>query len=380
MSLTLTDEQTRTIARLTAKMSQLGVEAKPTDQITSGPIVTIYRFTPFGSTKVKQVEALANDFAMTLGVEDVVVKRLTGESSVAVFVPNETRRPIYYRDVVSRIWQIAKTDNAPKIPLCFGVDHTGEIFVDDLSKLPHLLIAGSTGGGKSTLLSALITTMIYCVDAKHLKLILSDTKNVEFGHFIGAPHLMFNPTKTVKETIDKFDFVIDEMESRLQTFGRQKVRNILEYNLKNSSHLLPYIVVVIDELADILMSQEREDVDPDEKRKPKTLGRIAEERLSYIVQKSRAAGIHIIAATQRPSVNVVSGTIKANFPARLTFRLTSQFDSRTVLDTEGAEHLLSQGDMMYMSPNRPDVKRLHAPWIELAEIDAAVNYVINKGD
>lgn len=361
----LSPDQTSIVAKLTMKMVELGCEAKFVTPVGVGPVISAFRFFPQGRTTVAKLESLANDFAVCLGVEDVLVKRMPGESAVGVFVPNAERRLVDFRDVVGNVWSIG----THKIPLAFGVDQMGKMYTDDLTLMPHLLIAGTTGSGKSTLLASLLATVVYSCNTRDVRLVLSDTKGVEFRHFIGSPHLMFDIATSVYQTLEQMDAICDEMEERLKRIGRAGVRNILEYNEiheknpeKSIITHMPYIVLVIDELADIMLYK-------GEKRGE---SKLASGKLSKIVQKSRAAGVHVIASTQRPSVDIVAGSIKANFPARLSFRLPSDVDSKTVLGTPGAEHLLSRGDMLFVSPNRPGLTRLHAPYASINDIKAAV--------
>jgi len=366
----LTNTQQTTLAKITMKMAELGLEARFVPPVSVGPIVSVYRFLPLNRTRVSHLEGLCGDLAVVLGVEDVMVKRLPGESAVAVFVPNTERQLIHFRDTVNNVW--AKRESM-SVPLNFGVDHLGKPFIEDLATLPHLLVSGSTGSGKSTLLSSILASIVYCCKSDAIQFVLSDTKNVEFGAFIGAPHLVFPPATSVYQTLERFDWVQEEMEDRLRTLSKSNTRNIFEYSTAfPGKEKLPFIVIVIDELADLLADRTKPDKGP-------SIGKIAEMKLAAIVQKSRAAGVYVIAATQRPSVNVVAGSIKANFPARLTFRLPSEADSRTVLGYGGAEHLLSRGDCLYQSPNKPGVARLHAPYSSMTDIEAAVDAGIHRG-
>lgn len=375
MTRSLTNEQTKTLARIGAKLHLLGYETAPNDVVSVGPIVTAYRFTPKGKTKFSQLESLGDDLAIFLGVEDVLIKRLPGESSVAFFIPNEVRHYIDFKDTVSDVWTSYKSPGGCiNIPLNFGVDYLGKPFIEDLTTLPHLLIAGSTGAGKSTLMASIITSLAYVCTKDEVNLVLSDTKGVEFPRFHRLPHVLLTADSVVS-TLNQMDFLLGEVDSRLRAFAQSKTRNISEYNERGCKvHLgphFPFIVFIIDELADLLTDQTKEEND-DGKRVGKTRGRQCEDKLATIVQKARATGIHVIAGTQRPSVDIVGGTIKANFPARLAFRLPTGTDSRTVLQTYGAEHLLSPGDMLYSSPSRPGLTRLHAPFTKNEDIDAAV--------
>jgi S-DNA-T family DNA segregation ATPase FtsK/SpoIIIE len=382
-----TDEQLRVKATLAVKIAALGLNASFVDPISVGPIVSTYRFLPQGSTKVSHLEAIAQDFALALGVEDVMVKRMPGEVAVGIFVPNVTRKYVNWRDMCAQL--VCDYE----IPLLLGVDHLGKTVMEDLTLMPHLLIAGSTGGGKSTLLNSLIATIMYNCSASDIQFVIVDLKQVEFGHFIGSKHLMFDPATSIYQALERMQYLIDEMEKRLKTFAKGGYRNILEYNNSkqvssqqlhsgesysstNSSRTrtsLPYIVVVFDELASLLLDSRKEG-DEDSPQRGSSLGKIAQGKLQQLAEKARATGIHIIAATQRSSVKVVEGNIKANFPARLTFRLPSQADSHTILGTGGAEHLLARGDMLFSSPNKPGLSRVHAPLASLEDLKACVEF------
>lgn len=358
------DAQFKTIAAITMKLAQLGLEVSFVEPITTGPLITTYRFTPRSAAKVSQITACAQDLALTLSVEDVLVRRLPGEAVIGVSVPNAHRTIVNWRDC------LAEPSPDLLIPLNLGVDSEGKRYVDDLAKCPHLLIAGTTGSGKSTLLHGVIASLMYWRRPEQVQLLLSDTKNVEFGHFIGAPHLLYEPATTMYRTWELMDWLIDEMERRLKIIGARGCRNIMDYNKPlrlgvtaptSTFQELSYIVLIIDELADILGGDKRGEA------------KIANAKLGRIVQKSRAAGVHVIAATQRPSVNIVIGSIKSNFPARLTFRLPSDADSRTVIGTGGADHLLQQGDMLYSGPSANGLKRLHASYATIDDIKQCVS-------
>ena len=356
----LTQEQLETLASLIERLHSLGVTAKFAD-VAEGPVVTVYRFLPTGKTRVSHLEALSADFAVATGSEAIVVKRVPGDTAVGVFVPNRVRVPVHFRDCVAKAWGV-KDEKA--VPLCLGIDNYGNFVVEDLAEMPHLLVAGSTGSGKSTLLTSLIAASVYLVDSSRLALILSDTKGVEFAHFAKVPHLLFEPATSPYQTCERMEWLVNETDRRMKEFKYAGLRNIKEYNEGNQKPF-PFIILIIDELADILTDRSKTD-------DKLSLGKLAAAQLSRIVARSRAAGCYVIAATQRPSVDIVAGSIKSNFPARISFRLPSQIDSRTVLGYGGAEHLLSQGDMLFVNPNKPGLIRLHAPLASYVDVEACV--------
>lgn len=366
----LNDEQVQTFATLMSKMRGLNVDAAPLSTVTQGPMVSVYRFEPRGATRVSTLENLANDFAVALGVEDVLVKRMPGDSAVGIFVPNKVRAGVTFLQTIEYVWPLK---DKLAIPLNFGITQIGDPLIDDLAALPHLLIAGSTGTGKSTLLTSIITTLIAVKSPKNLRLVLSDTTGVEFGRFIGAPHLEFEPATSVYRTLERISWLSEEVDVRLRKLQQRSCRNIKEYNeLSLEKDKLPYIVFIIDEIADLMLHKHKSE---DEKV---SVSKLFEQQLCLLVGRCRKTGIHVIASTQRPSVNVVTGSIKANFPARLTLKLPSGHDSRTILDTEGAEHLLTPGDMLYVSPLRPILTRAHAPITRDSEILATIEAIVRN--
>lgn len=350
-----TDDQKQRIVCIVAKLAQLGHEVSWQEPITSGPLVTTFRFLPRSATKVAQITSCSQDLAIALKVEDVVVRRLPGEGVIGVSVPNQSRTLVLWRDT------LAQPDPSYAIPLNFGVDSQGRPYRDDLAKCPHLLVAGSTGGGKSVLMNSIIASLMYWRTPEQVRLILSDTKQVEFTHFEGAPHLLKPVAGSMYATWEVMDWLIDEMELRLKMIGRAGYQNIQQYNADLQHCSLSYYVLIIDELADVMGGDKRGE------------HKIAQSKLGKIVQKSRAAGVHVIAATQRSSVDIISGTVKNNFPARLSFKLGSDADSRTVFSESGADHLLSQGDMLYKGPTTPGLKRLHSAYASLDDIKQMVN-------
>jgi DNA segregation ATPase FtsK/SpoIIIE, S-DNA-T family len=369
-----TDEQQATVIAIAHKLSQLGLTATFVDPISVGPIVSVYRFHPTGSTKVSHLEALSQDFAVALGAEDIMVKRMPGESAVGIFVPNRQRQWVKWLD------HCTVDTSKYKLPLLLGIDYLGKPIIADLVTLPHLLIAGSTGGGKSTLLNSLITSLILNYKPSDVELVLCDIKEgVEFTKFQHTPHLRSNIATSIDLAHIRLDELIDEMTRRLKTFARTSTDNISEYNStrQGSAARLPYIALIIDEVADMLSDRrkiEEDEPSPDGKPRYALAGKIASGKLAKLAAKARASGIHIIVATQRPSAKLLEGDIKANFPARLTFRLSSQTDSRVVLDTGGAEHLLKQGDTLFIDPNKPGLQRIHAPYSTKEDIKAAVEF------
>lgn len=352
----MTDVQKDAAMRITMKLAQLGHEVTWQAPITEGPLITTYRFVPRATSKVQAICGCAQDLALALACEDVLVRRLPGEGVIGVSVPNATRTLVQWRDTLQ------KPDHKFTVPLNLGVDSQGRLFKDDLAMCPHLLIAGSTFGGKSMLLNSLIASLMYWRTPTQVQFVLSDTKSgggLEFNHYRESPFLARPPANSMYTTWELMDWLSEQADSRLREIARAGCQNIGQYNAHGAddyTQLLPYIVFVIDELADVLCGEGRGE---------KT---IAQDKLGRIVQKSRAAGIYVIAATQRSSVDVIAGTVKNNFPARLTFKLASQADSRTIIDEAGAEHLLARGDMLYRGPGAPALTRLHSPYTDLFDI------------
>jgi len=356
-----TDIQKTVITTIVTKLAALGHVVTWHEPISSGPLITTYRFLPKNSSRVAQIASLSSDIALALSVEDVMIQRIAGEAYIGVSVPNATRELVLWRNLLS------PPPSAVAIPLNFGVDQYGHPYIDDLVTLPHLLIAGSTGSGKSVFLRSIIASAMFWRSPSQLQFILSDTKLVELGIFTGASHMTFlEPATSALATCERMDWLIEETERRLRLFETEKVHNLHEHNQRFGHQLrslIPYIVLIIDEVADIFPEDDR------------AQSKISSAKLGKIVQKSRASGIHVIAATQRPSVNIVSGSIKSNFPARISFRLPSETDSRTVLGSGGAEHLLSRGDMFFSSPSRPSLLRLHSAFATDDDIKYCIDAV-----
>lgn len=375
----LDEKHLAVLATLQVKLASLGVEGHFLPNVSEGPVVTLYRFVPQNATRVSLVERVAPDLAIALGAEAVQVRRI--ENCVGIYVPNTHKKLLAFRDCVSAVWD-SYNNKKMRIPILFGMDHMGAMVVEDLPILPHLLVAGSTGSGKSTLLNSILAALVYTIPPTRLKLVLSDIKQVEFTHFVGAPHLLFPVSTSIPDTLEQMQWLIDEVNRRLSRLAKASCQNITQFNAianlnPGFAQEMPYILFVIDELAEILMDKSKEE-DFDGKPKGPTRGKLAEYRLGIIAQKARATGVHIIGATQRPSVKIVEGNIKANFPARVSFRLPSEADSRTILNTSGAEQLLAQGDMLYLSPNNPAIRRLHAPLASVDDIRTAIEVACRR--
>lgn len=369
----MTEEQKaigQLIEKKTMEILGHGFEVKFVKPVSEGPIITAYRFELGRRTRVSHMEGLAKDFATLLGTDEpVMVKRMIGETNVGVFVPNKERKYVNFRDTIQYVQAYmnkATKDGHLPIPMMLGQDAVGNPVVDDLTQQPHLLVSGTTGGGKSTLLHSLITGMAWVMTPKQLMMILSDTKTVEFTHFARLPHLQFPIAKTVFETMQQMEWICKEAQRRMNVIAAAGVRNIHEYN-KQQEEKMPYIVLIIDELADIMGDQLE-----------KSIRQTAAGYLQTIVQRARTSGVCVIGSTQRPGVSTVKGAIKANFPSRLTFRLPSQIDSRTVINTKGAEQLMTHGDMLYTSSTAPELKRIHAPFTSIADVKTAVDFIVHR--
>ncbi len=341
-------------------------------QINPGPMVTTYEFKPEAGVKYSRVTGLADDLCLAMRAESILIERMAGKSTVGIQVPNHERETIHLRDVIeSENFGKAKS----RLTLAMGKDINGRIVTADLASMPHVLIAGSTGSGKSVAINAMIMSLLYRTTPSQVRLILVDPKRVELGMYEGVPHL-FTPIITEpKLAANALRNAVREMERRLKLLASRSVRNIDQYNKlfeggmpslfddAEDEEPLPYIVIIIDELADLMML-DRANV---------------EESITRLAQMARAVGIHLILATQRPSVDVITGLIKANVPTRISFRLATKVDSRTILDTNGAESLLGRGDMLFLPPGTSRLMRLHAPYVSEKETAAVVSFWKDQG-
>jgi S-DNA-T family DNA segregation ATPase FtsK/SpoIIIE len=336
-------------------------------QINPGPMVTTYEFKPEAGVKYSRVTGLADDLCLAMRAESILIERMPGKNTVGIQVPNHRRETINLRDCLeSEVFNKAKS----RLTIAMGKDINGRFITADLAGMPHVLIAGSTGSGKSVAINAMIMSLLYRTTPAQVRLILVDPKRVELGMYEGVPHL-FTPIITEpKLAANALRNAVREMERRLKLLASRSVRNIDQYNKLfegvmpslfddgEEEQPLPCIVIIIDELADLMML-DRANV---------------EESITRLAQMARAVGIHLILATQRPSVDVITGLIKANVPTRISFRLATKVDSRTILDTNGAEALLGRGDMLFLPPGTSRLMRLHAPYVSEKETAAVVDF------
>jgi S-DNA-T family DNA segregation ATPase FtsK/SpoIIIE len=336
-------------------------------QINPGPVVTTYEFKPEAGVKYSRITSLSDDLCLAMKAESILIERMAGKSTVGIQVPNHTRETIWLREVVeSQEFLGAKS----KLTLAMGKDINGRIITADLATMPHMLIAGSTGSGKSVAINAMIMSILYKATPDEVRLILVDPKRLELGIYEGVPHLYVPIITEPKLAANALRNAVREMERRLKVLAAKGVRNLDQYNKlfetdtpslfesETDEKPLPQIVIIIDELADLMMLDQSN----------------VEESITRLAQMARAVGIHLVLATQRPSVDVITGLIKANFPSRISFRVATKIDSRTILDANGAESLLGKGDMLYLPSGSARVHRLHAPYTSEKETHAVVEF------
>ncbi|MUU29913.1 DNA translocase FtsK [Helicobacter pylori] len=326
----------------------------------SGPIVTTFEFRPAPNVKVSRILGLSDDLAMTLCAESIRIQApIKGKDVVGIEIPNSQSQIIYLREILES--ELFQKSSSP-LTLALGKDIVGNPFITDLKKLPHLLIAGTTGSGKSVGVNAMILSLLYKNPPDQLKLVMIDPKMVEFSIYADIPHLLTPIITDPKKAIGALQSVAKEMERRYSLMSEYKVKTIDSYNeqaLNNGVEAFPYLIVVIDELADLMM----------------TGGKEAEFPIARIAQMGRASGLHLIVATQRPSVDVVTGLIKTNLPSRVSFRVGTKIDSKVILDTDGAQSLLGRGDMLFTPPGTNGLVRLHAPFATEDEIKKIVDFI-----
>src|SRR5881227_2166154 len=352
---------------LTAKYAEFDVHGQVT-QINPGPVVTTFEFKPEAGIKYSRLTNLTDDLCLAMKAESILIERMAGKSTVGIQVPNRDREIIWLRENIESSEFIGSKS---KLTLALGKDINGRIVTAELSGMPHLLIAGSTGSGKSVAINAMIMSILYKATPDQVRLVLVDPKRLELGNYEGVPHLYTPIITEPKLAANALRNAVREMERRLKLLAEKGVRNIDQYNRlfdddatqslfaeDSEERPLPYIVIIIDELADLMMLD---------------AGNV-EESITRLAQMARAVGIHLVLATQRPSVDVITGLIKANFPARISFRVATKVDSRTILDANGAEALLGRGDMLYLPSGSARVHRLHAPFVTEKEIAAVVEF------
>lgn len=364
------EEREANAAILERKLLDFGVEGRVT-QAQPGPVITRYEIEPGPGIKINRIVALADDLALALRALSVrVVAPIPGKAVVGVEIPNRRRAVVHLREVLaSRAFE----GSAAHLPLALGKDIAGEPYVVDLGQMPHLLIAGATGSGKSVCLNALIVSLLYKATAESIRVLLIDPKRVELSIYDGIPHLAERVVCDPKEAAKRLQRLVIHMEGRYKLFARLGARNIVSYNRliriarrEGGGEVfqpLPYLVVVIDELADLML----------------TAAADVERAIARLAQMARAVGIHLIVATQRPSVDVITGIIKANFPARLAFQVSSKVDSRTILDMNGAEQLLGDGDMLFIPPSSSKPHRIHGSFVSDIEIKRVVDFLKAQG-
>ena len=317
-------------------------------KVSPGPIVTMYELQPAPGIKASKIISLSDDIARNMSAMSARVAIIPGKNVIGIEIPNSDKNPVY----LSELFKNEKfVSNEKNLILALGKDISGHAVFTNLENMPHLLIAGTTGSGKSVGINVMITSILYKHSPDDCKFILIDPKMLELSTYEGIPHLLCPVITEAKKAASVLGWVVKEMESRYRLMTKEGVRNIDSYNTKHKLPM-PYIVVVVDEMSDLML----------------VAGKEIENYIQKLSQMARAAGIHIIMATQRPSVDVITGTIKANFPTRISFQVTSKIDSRTILGEQGAEQLLGKGDMLYMSSaNR--VIRIHAPFVSDNEIE-----------
>ena len=372
---------------LEKRLEEFGVEGKVTE-VRPGPVITMFEYEPAPGVKINKIVNLSDDLALALRAISVrIVAPIPGKAAVGIEIPNSVREPVYLKDILG-CEDFAKAES--KLTLALGKDIFGNPFVTNLAKMPHLLVAGATGAGKSVSLNSMICSLLYKADPEEVKLLMIDPKRLELSSYEGIPHLLHPVVFDPKAAATVLRWATEEMEMRYRLMAEKGVRNIDRYNqkvdreLKESRKkggtilketegleertgenlaLLPYIVIVIDELADLMMVSARD----------------VEASLTRLAQMARAAGIHLLLATQRPSVDVLTGVIKANFPTRVSFQVSSKTDSRTILDANGAEHLLGMGDMLLLPPGTSRLVRVHGAFITENEIARVVEFWRKQG-
>ena len=339
-------------------LMDFGVEGK-IKKINYGPVVTLNEFEPAAGVKVSKIINLSEDIARNTSSESARISIIPSSNSIGIELPNITRENVYLGEVIKDS-QFKKKDI--KLPIALGKSISGNPIIGDLSTMPHLLIAGTTGSGKSVCINTIILSLLYRHTPDKCKFILIDPKMLELSTYEGIPNLLCPVITEAKKAASVLGWVVKEMENRYKLMTKVGVRNIDGYNSKHKT-FMPYIVVIVDEMSDLMLVS----------------GKDIESYIQKLSQMARAAGIHIIMATQRPSVDVITGTIKANFPTRISFQVSSKIDSRTILGEQGAEQLLGKGDMLFMS-SANKITRIHAPFVTEDEIEKINNFLRSQAE
>jgi len=347
------------IFNLLEKLRQFKIEGDVV-RTYSGPVVTTFEFRPAANIKVSKILSLQEDIRLELAAKTIRIQApVPGKNVVGIEIPNQSVETIYLREILES--EIFKNASSP-LAIALGKDIVGEPFITDLKKLPHLLVAGTTGSGKSVGINAMLISLLYRNSPKTLRLIMIDPKQLEFSMYDEIPHLLTPVITDSKKAVIALKNLVDEMERRYKNMAQTRTKNIENYNTlmaKNGNETMPYIVAIIDEFADLMM----------------TAGKEVEVCISRLAQKARASGIHLIIATQSPRVDVITGLIKANLPSRLSFKVGSKIDSKVILDQMGADSLLGNGDMLFTPPGTSNLVRLHAPFVSEEEIDQIVEHL-----
>ncbi|MCL2028866.1 MAG: DNA translocase FtsK [Deltaproteobacteria bacterium] len=362
----LTQEELETNAHLLEdKLRDYGVEGR-VSEVSGGPVITMYEYKPAPGIKIARVAGLAEDLAMAMKAKSIrVAGHLPGKGAIGIEIPNLTRLPVAFRQMVESPVFIKSPS---PLTLSLGVDIMGEPVMADLAAMPHLLIAGATGTGKSVALAAIIMSILYKAPPDKVRLLMIDPKVVEFSLYRDIPHLIYPVLTEAAQATLALKWAVAEMETRYRLLAEMEVRHIYAYNEKvrqknrreeQDEAALPYLVIVIDELADLMMVAPKD----------------VEVHVTRLAQKARAAGIHLILATQRPTTDIITGTIKSNLPNRISLKVLSQIDSRTILDQKGAEKLLGRGDMLFLDPTKSELQRLHGPYVSDGEIQRVTDFL-----
>jgi S-DNA-T family DNA segregation ATPase FtsK/SpoIIIE len=361
-----------TARNLEKKLADFGVSGRVTE-VRPGPIITLFEFEPAAGERINKIAALADDITMAMSAYSVrIIAPIPGKSVVGFEIPNESRQMVVIRDIIdSERFDQSKS----KLTCALGKDIYGNPLVADLAKMPHLLVAGATGAGKSVCINTMILSILYKATPEEVRFLLIDPKMLELTLYAGIPHLLLPVVTEPRQAAVALRWVVEEMERRYRVMADFGVKNITGYNAKitggqqtptpdgQDHREMALLLVVIDELADLMMTSSKE----------------VEESITRLAHMARAAGIHLVLATQRPSVNVLTGVIKANFPARISFQVSSRVDSRTILDTSGAEHLLGKGDMLFLPPATSKLVRVHGAFVSEEEIRSVVGFVKRQG-